>query len=176
METQGKPLVSAQELEALIEVWGTSRTRRVDHYYPLRSWFLILVVSCHGLWLLFFPEQAAAQLYPDPTIAEHLKGYLYVRGWHMLIILGFVLTYLRGWYVGIVFAALTLLGVVNLMLDLFSLYAFRLSHPNAQFTVLMGIRLLALACVFLNAINAGRLPERKDRLNLLLFRRRADRA
>jgi hypothetical protein len=124
----------------------------------------------------FFPEQGAAQLSPDPTIAEHLKGYLYVRGWYLLIILGFVLTYVRGWYVGIVFATLTLLGVVNLMLDLFSLYAYRLSHPNAQFTVLMGIRFLALACVFLNAINAGRLPERKDRLNLLLFRRRADRA
>ena len=174
MDTKGKPLVSAQELEALIEGWGTSRTRRVDCYYPLRSWFLILVVGLHGLWLLFFPAQIAAQLSPDPSVADYLTGYLYVRGWYMLIILGFILTYVRGWYVGIVFSALTLLGVVNLMLDLFSLYPYRLSEPHAQFTVLMGIRLLALACVFLNARNAGRLPERKDRLNVLLFRRRAD--
>ncbi len=174
MDTKGRPLVSAQELEALIEGWGTSKTRRVDRYYPLRSWFLILVVSFHGLWLLFFPSQAAAQLSPDPSIADFLTGYLYVRGWYMLIILGFILTYVRGWYVGIVFSALTLLGIVNLLLDLFSLYPYRLSHPNAQFTVLMGIRLLALACVFLNARNAGRLPDRKDRLNLLLFRRRAE--
>jgi len=57
MEARSKPLVSAQELEALIEVWGTSRTRRVDHYYPLRSWFLILVVGFHGLWLLFFQNK-----------------------------------------------------------------------------------------------------------------------
>jgi hypothetical protein len=174
MDTKGKPLVSAQELEALIEGWGTSRTRRVDCYYPLRSWFLILVVGLHGLWLLFFPAQIAGQLSPDPSVADYLTGYLYVRGWYMLIILGFILTYVRGWYVGIVFSALTLLGIVNLMLDLFSLYPYRLSEPNAQFTVLMGIRLLALACVFLNARNAGRLPERKDRLNVLLFRRRAD--
>jgi hypothetical protein len=40
----------------------------------------------------------------------------------------------------------------------------------------MVIRLLALACVFLNARDAGRLPERKDRLNLLLLRRSADQA
>ena len=171
METRGKPLVSAQELEALIEGWGTSKTRRVDRYYPLRSWFLILVVSIHGLWLLFFPERVASLLAIDPSIIEHLTGYLYFRGWYMLIILGFILTYVRGWYVGIVFSALALLGVVNLMLDLFSLYPYRLSHPTAQFTVLMAIRLLGLACVFLNARNAGRLPERKDRLNLFLFRR-----
>jgi hypothetical protein len=94
----------------------------------------------------------------------------------MIIILGFILTYVRGWYVGIVFSALTLLGIVNLVLDLFSLYPYRLSEPNAQFTVLMCIRLLGLACVFLNARNAGRLPDRKDRMNLLLFRRRADEA
>ena len=134
------------------------------------------MVSCHGLWLLFFPEKVAAQLAIDPSIAEYLTGYLYFRGWYMLIILGFILTYVRGWYVGIVFSALALLGVVNLVLDLFSMYHYRLSNPTAQFTVLMGIRLLALACVFLNAINAGRLPDRKDRLNLLLFRRSGDQA
>lgn len=134
------------------------------------------MVSFHGLWLLFFPEQVASQLSPDPSIVDHLTGYLYFRGWCMLIILGFILTYVRGWYVGIVFSALSLLGAVNLMLDLFPLYSYRLSHPTAQFTLLMVIRLLALACVFLNARDAGRLPERKDRLNLLLLRRSADQA
>jgi hypothetical protein len=114
--------------------------------------------------LLFFPEQVASQLSPDPSIVDHLTGYLYFRGWCMLIILGFV------------FSALSLLGAVNLMLDLFPLYSYRLSHPTAQFTLLMVIRLLALACVFLNARDAGRLPERKDRLNLLLLRRSADQA
>jgi integral membrane sensor domain MASE1 len=98
-----------------------------------------------------------------------LERFLYFRGWFLLVVLGIgIYSYLRGWYTAIVFSAFLLLGLVNLLFDLFTVYPEKLANPTPTFTVLMALRLLAVWCVYLTVRNASRLPDVKDRANILL--------
>jgi hypothetical protein len=59
-------------------------------------------------------------------------------------------------------------GCVNFVFDLFNVYAEVLANPTPKTTVALIARLLALWVVFLSVRNAGRQPDLKDRLNILL--------
>ena len=67
-----------------------------------------------------------------------------------------------------VYAALALMGSVNLVFDLFTVYPEKLANPTPSFTFLMLIRLTALSFLFIGVKNASRLPAVKDRANLFL--------
>jgi len=45
-----KPLVSAAELEALIQDWGALAHPKVDRFFPLRFWFLLAIAALYAGW------------------------------------------------------------------------------------------------------------------------------
>ena len=175
MSDRQAPLVSAAELEALIANLGADPQASIDTWTPVRVWYLGLLVGGYVMALLLAPQQVAQNLSTDPLEVIRLERFLYFRGWFLLGVFGVGLyAYLRGWYTAIVFSAFLLVGVVNLVFDLFTVYPEKLANPTPSFTVLMVLRLLALWCVYITVRNASRLPELKDRANLLLPFRSSD--
>ncbi|MBD8051464.1 hypothetical protein [Limnohabitans radicicola] len=176
MSDRNAPLVSAAELEALIAKLGADAEAPIDTWTPLRFWYLGLIVASYVVALLLAPQVLANHLSTDPQEVIRLERFLYFRGWFLFIVLGLGLySYLRGWYTAIVFSAFLVLGVVNLMFDLFTVYPEKLANPTPLFTVLMVLRLLALWSVYLTVRNVSRLPDVKDRANILLPFRPSDR-
>ena len=176
MSDRNAPLVSAAELEALISNLGADAQAPTDTWTPLRFWFLGLLVAGYVVALLLAPQQLAQNLSTDPLEVTRLERFLYFRGWFLLGVFGIgMYSYLRAWYTAIVFSSFLLVGVVNLLFDLFTVYPEKLANPTPSFTVLMALRLLAVWCVYLTVRNASRLPDLKDRGNILLPFRPSDR-
>ena len=170
-----KPLVSADELNALITGWGESPDKSVDRFFPLRVWFVIFVGGIFVLRLLFTPGEMAANLSSDPTEVARLTNYLYFRGWFLLCAMSVAIyAYIFNKYASIMLFCVLLIGSVNLIFDLFSVYAEQLKAPTPALTVQLMIRILVLWIVYLSVKNMSRLPERKDRLNILLPFKRKD--
>ena len=54
MGKDNKPLVSADELEALIQDWGANPHLSIDRFFPVRFWLLftlVLMFAFGGAWL-----------------------------------------------------------------------------------------------------------------------------
>lgn len=164
-----KPLVSAEELEALIQDWGAMPSQSVDKFFPTRFLYAFVVILSAALWLLFGSASLAQSLTADPLNQVRLQNFLYFRGWFMLsaLILGSY-SYLRNWYPGIVFSAALIAGLTNLVSDIFMIYPERLANPTPLFTVLLLVRMILLWVLYMSVKNASRMPEIKDRTNLFL--------
>jgi len=170
-----KPLVSAAELEALIQNWGSSPDKSIDKFYIVRLAFNVSVMLCGAFWLLMDPLGIAQTLSSDPENIERVVSYLYFRGWFILgiLILGFY-SYFKNWYPAIVFCCCLLLGAMNLVSDLFTLYPERLTKPTPFFTLLLLVRLSLLWVMYMSIKNVSRMPHAKDRINVFLpFKRTA---
>lgn len=175
MAERNTPLVSAAELEALIANLGAGADDSVDKWTPWRFWYLVAVVTLYAAGLLMWPHLLANNLSVDPLEVGRLEHFLYFRGWFLAVVLGVgIYAYLRGRYTAIVFSAFLVLGVGNLVFDLFTVYPEKLADPTPSFTLLLALRLVALWCVYITVRNASRLPEVKDRANLLLPFRSSD--
>jgi len=169
MSKNNTPLISAAELEALMAGWSAKTNREVDVYFPMRIWFLILICLTFATGLLLNSPHMSIFLTTDPDMAKRLIPFLYFRGWFVVVVLSIGLyCYLKNWYPALMFGAMTLIGCINLVSDMFIIYPERLANPTASFTFLLMFRLVGLVSLFLCAKNSGRMPDRPDRLNLLL--------
>lgn len=162
-------LLSAAELEALIQSWGARPGRSVDKFLPLVFWYLLVLVAGHAALLLFDPDALARRLTSQPDEFVRISSFLYFRGWWLcgILFLGAV-SYLRSWYPAIVFGSLFVAGCMNLLMDVFAIYWEALANPTKTMTVLILLRLIGLWCVFQTVRNARHLPEPRDRANILL--------
>lgn len=166
---ENKPLVTASELEALIQDWGAVPNQSVDKFFPLRFWYLTLLTVSYCIWLLFWTDSAVQRMTSEPAEMVRMGRFLYFRGWFLLIVLLLGLyAYFKNWYPAIVFSAIFLMGCVNFVFDLFNVYAEVIAHPTPRLTVMLIVRLTGLWFVYLTVKNASRLPDVKDRMNLLL--------
>lgn len=165
-----EPLVSAAELEALIHGWGgNTQAKSVDKFFALRYWFVCLVATSYAIALLFFPGKIAQNLSIHQVEVDRITNFLYFRGWFLVIALSFVtFCYVKNWYFGIVLCAIALLASVNLVFDLFNVYAEQLSNPSPRLTFFLLIRLVCLSFVFLAIKNISRMPVGEGRLNIFL--------
>lgn len=171
---QDKPIVSAAELDALIQGWGSMSNQSVDRFFPLRFWFVTLITVFYCVYLLFWTDAVAQRMTSDPAEVVRMGRFLYFRGWFLLVVIVLGLyAYLRNWYTAIVFSALFLLGCVNLVFDMFNVYAEVIARPTPRVTIMLMLRLTALWFIYLSVKNVSRMPDVKDRMNvLLIFKRR----
>ncbi len=165
MPTRSSPLVTAAELEALIARSGPANADPVDRFYPLRVWFLILMTSGYALVLLLFPYTIAGWI-PQENLQPQMTRYFYLRGWGQLLALVLGLyAYLRSWYPGLIFGGMGLVAFSMLLVDLVIVYPPFLARPTPMFTILFALRILGIACLFLNMLNCQRLPPAGQRLH-----------
>lgn len=168
-----KPLISAQELDALIGGWGySSNPAMVDKFFPIRIVLLITLGTLASFSLLFFTDNIFQALHNNSE-ATYIKRYMYFRGWFMLIFLmiGFN-AYRTGKYVAINFFIIFILAAMNFISDLFMVYPSRLQNITPDFTLILLGRITLLWFLFLGVKNASRIPEKGSRFDVLLpFRR-----
>ncbi|MEK7344440.1 MAG: hypothetical protein AAB176_02000 [Pseudomonadota bacterium] len=172
---ENKPLVSAVELDALIQGWGAFPNQSIDTYFPLRSWFILLLSGAYALRLLFFPEVVAANFSSEAIEIARLSKFLYFRGWFLISVIGLAAyAYFKDWYMGILFFCILLVGCVNFIFDLFNIYAEQLSKPTPLLTLVLLVRLFILWLLYINLKNTSRMPQGWDKINVLLpFKRLA---
>jgi hypothetical protein len=169
------PLVSADELDALMKGWGAAPGRPIDPYFPVRFYVLVLIALGYASMLLFFPGYIAQSMTSDENHLPRLQHFLYYRGWFLLLcVLVGSWSYLKDWYPTLVFGGLFLLKAAHLVSDAFMVYSEKLSDPTPTFTLLLLLRLVGLWIIYMAVRNASRLPDVADRKNILLaFRRGA---
>jgi len=173
MSDKQKPLVSAAELEALIQDWGAGPNKLVDKFYPLRCGYIFALTFFYCIWLLFWTDSAVHRMTSDPAEMVRIGRFLYFRGWFIAVIMMVGLyAYLANWYPAIVFGGLLLVTCVNFVFDLFNVYAEVIAHPTPRTTLMLILRLIALWFVYLNVKNSSRFPDTKDRMNVLLMFRK----
>jgi hypothetical protein len=161
--------ITAKELDELIKDWGVSSPERVDKFFPVRFWLLALLIAIFTYRLLLNIENTAHFLSSDPLEINRLMGFLYFRGWFVLVLSTlYVYSYLKSWYYGIISFAVMLIVVVNFSFDLFSIYHDLFDKPPKQLTFLIMARLLAMFCIYLNLTHYKNLPSPRDRLNIVL--------
>lgn len=173
MSDKQKPLVSIAELDALIQGWGSVPNQSVDKFYPLRFWYLTAITFMYCIWLLFWTDSAVQRMTSDPSDMVRMGRFLYFRGWFIAVLLVLGLSaYLRNWYPSVIFSALFITTCVNFVFDLFNVYGEVIAHPTPRTTLMLILRLMALWFVYLNVKNSSRLPDVKDRLNIMLMFRK----
>lgn len=168
------PLVSAAELEALIQDWGAAPHQKIDRFFPIRFWYLALAVLAAAVWLLLDSSDIAQGLSKNPDNVARLQNFLYFRGWFLLGMAWIgIYAYVRNWYPAIVYSVMLLIGLTNLVNDIFNVYGEQLADPKPFFTFFLLVRISLLWVLYMSVKNASRLPAVQDRLNPLLpFRRR----
>lgn len=167
------PLVSAAELEALIKNWGSIPGKSVDKFFPLRSWYLFVIALIYAVWLLFGAESAAQHMTSNAFDADRMVRFLYFRGWFIVVLMIFgCYSYVKNWYPSIVLSCIFLVASVNLVFDMFNVYAAVIAHPSPRITLMLFLRMIALWFLYLGVKNSSRLPDVSDRLNLMLLLKR----
>ncbi|MEY5029968.1 MAG: hypothetical protein RLZ63_2283 [Pseudomonadota bacterium] len=167
------PLVSAEELDALIKGWGPVG-HSVDRFFPVRFWILITVAAIYTYLTLFDADRMASRVASDPVEITRIANYLYFRGWFLLGATAVLIyAYAKNWYLGIMSLCTFIIGVANLLSDIFNIYWDVLASPTPAFTVMLLVRVTALWLVFINLRHASSLPDGVDRFNILLPFRKA---
>jgi hypothetical protein len=175
MEKPSAPtIITAAELEALIQGLGELPDHLPDKFYPVRCGFVFLLAFSYCCLLLFWTEVAIQPMTSDPSELIRMGNFLYFRGWFvafLIVLAGY--SYLRNWFPALVFSAIFLVACVNNVFDMFNVYAEALSQPTKILTFMLLLRVIALWFLFLCVKNSSRLPDSvRDRLNLFLFLKR----
>jgi hypothetical protein len=166
---ENKPLVSAAELEALIQGMGNSIRKESDNFFPLRMFILSLVAGSYAFAMLFFSSDLAKNLSIHQLEIERITKYIYFRGWFLVFAISFGLySYHKNRYFGIVLCGLLLTGCVNLLSDFFNIYAEILSTPTPIFTLILTLRLACYIMLIVNIKNLSRIPPASQRWKISL--------
>jgi hypothetical protein len=127
-------IVSAAELEALIQGMGNSIRKESDNFFPLRMFILSLVAGSYAFAMLFFSADLAKNLSIHQLEVERITKYIYFRGWFLVFAISFGLySYHKNRYFGIVLCGLLLTGCVNLLSDFFQYLCRNFINPNIYF-------------------------------------------
>jgi uncharacterized membrane protein len=154
----GQPLVTDEELNALMgeDVPVVSNT---DTWFKYRNLFLLVVVISQVIKLLFFSHLAIGNFELgtlDPQAFEH---YLVFRACFVLAISAFYLfSYLKDWYFEKVSLLYVGIAITALVMDYFNAYVYLSENPLQWMTGLIALRLMAVCCLWMNAMRASRAP------------------
>ncbi len=126
--------------------------------------FLLAVALSYLLKLVFFRDIALANFDIPGNREQALNSYI---NWRVcaasLLVALYLFSYFRRWH----FSAIAWIGAgaasVALVADYFNVYVMASATPPQWMFGLLALRLLAIACLFLNAINARRLAPLRPR-------------
>lgn len=175
MEKPSAPsIITAAELEALIQEMGESPHHSVDKLYPVRCGFVFSIAFFYCCYMLFWTDVAVQRMTSDPADVIRMGNFMYFRGWFIVFLISLAsYSYIRNWFPAIVFSAVFLVACVNIVFDMFNIYAEALSQTTPELTLMLLGRIVGLWFLFLCAKNTSRLPVGvRDRLNLFLFLKR----
>ncbi len=151
-----QPLLSQEELSALM---ASASESRVDRWFKYRNLFLLTVVIAQCIKLLFYPDLALGNFQHDAAGMEALARYMHYRALFVVLIAAFYLfSYLRNWYFERVSLVYVGIAFTALGMDYMNAYAYLSQSPVQWMSGLIALRILALICLTLNALNARSAP------------------
>ncbi len=163
-----KPLVSADELEALL-IKPAMEPVSVDNYFPLR---LAILVLASGIWfirLTVYTDVVAADLFSNPAVREYMTPALYFRAWILFAFMAAgVWSYKNLKYPAIFFGLMCVASLFNLIFDISVFYAEKLRSQDARITFLLLGRVFVTYILFVSMRRANRIPIGMDKWNILL--------
>jgi hypothetical protein len=163
-----KPLVTAQELEALLSK-PVADTHAVDPYFPFRLAILTFFSAIWFLRLTLFTSEVANDLFSNPDIRDYMMPALYFRAWILFVFMSVgVWSYKNGKYPAILFGLLFVASVFNLMFDVTIFYAEKLAEKDFRITLVILGRLLIAYVLYISMRRAHRIPLGRDKWNLFL--------
>jgi hypothetical protein len=164
-------LLTAEEIAALSDDWR----RRfggpwVDQYFPLRIWLLAASIGGYVLTVLWRHEAVALQI-ANGAGGDMGFAYLYL-GFRVVGALAltswYVYAYARNRYFALTALVAWLLGLIQLVFDLFFAYAPALANPTPELTLSILARVAMLWLLFLNIAHARGLPPPYQRFDAWL--------
>jgi hypothetical protein len=162
------PVVSALELDALLAKPNPGGVK-IDKYFPLRLWFVVLV---SGLWfirLTFFTNLVATELFTNPAVRDYMMPALYFRAWVLFAFVSAgIWSYVNSKYHAITFALLLVASVFNLVFDLSIFYAERLTMQDPKTTFFILVRVILSYMLYVSMRNSYRMPQGRDKWNIFL--------
>ncbi len=159
------PLLSKEELDSLSAWRSPAPATRTDRGFKVRMLFLLLVVLSYAVKLLFFPDIAASNYHVGERGDGEMARYFLQRG--LFLVFGTVVylyAYLRDWHFEKIAIGFFSFALAALVMDYFNVYQFMKDTPTQSMTALIGLRLLAVYCLFLNAVRAKQAPPMPRRL------------
>jgi len=163
-----RPTISADELDALLSS-PPSNNVKVDAYFPLRIWILVVAAVLWFIRLTVFTNEVAADLFSNPAVREFMVPALYFRAW--VVIASIVIlfwSYKNTKYPAIAFGFMFVASMFNLLFDISIFYAEKLSRQDLQSTFVIASRILFSYMMFVSMRNAQRIPKGNDKWNILL--------
>ena len=143
LKNSNVPLISAQELEALITCPQENGVEGIDTYFPLKIWFISLFCGVSGAGLLLKSHELASLLAKDDAMVEWLTRFLYFRGWFvcMMVAVG-AYVYIKDKYIPLYSLVLLIISIVNFLFDMVVIFPERFGNPTVIFTVSLLFRLI----------------------------------
>ena len=163
-----KPLVTAQELEALLSK-PADDTQSVDPYFPLRLAILSLFSIIWFLRLTLFTNEVATDLFSNLDVRNYMMPALYFRAWILFVFMTLgIWSYKNGKYPAILFGLLFVATLFNLVFDVTVFYAEKLGQRDVHITFVIIGRLLISYILFISMRRAHRIPLGRDKWNVFL--------
>lgn len=164
-----KPLLTLEELDALLGGAAPTSGERVDKYYPIKVYLVLGVALMFVVRLLFQNEATSKSLYPSGNVPDFVSGYLYFRGWFALSLAGlFFYSYQNRRHLPVVCAGILAFSALSLLFDLFSIFVEQLHAPSALFTIRLAMRVAGIGLMFSCMRHANAAPRGLDKWNPLL--------
>jgi hypothetical protein len=158
------PLLSQNELDSL-SAWRAPQAAQADRWFKYRMVFLLAVVMGYAAKLLLFPDIAAGNYDIAARGEGEMARYFHQRGWFLVVgTCVYLYAYLRDWHFEKVAIGFFSAALMTLVMDYFNVYQFMKDAPTQAMTALIGLRLLGIYCLFLNAAHARRAPPMPRRL------------
>lgn len=167
-------LVTDEELHALLDAEPSTelspgnpqpiRTEptaqtRVDPWFKFRNFFLLTLVSAFCIKLLFFTHVAIANFSNHENGVADLTFYMQLRALFVIAISAvYLYSYLKDWYFEKISFIYVGIASTALVMDYFNAYANLSETPLQWVPGLIALRLVAIACLGLNALRARHAP------------------
>lgn len=155
----GQPLITIEELSALMREDAPTVTTP-DKWFKYRNLFLLVVVISQVVKLLFFSHLTNGNFELGMLDAQAFKRYLVFRACFIIAISAFYLfSYLKNWYFEKVSLLYVGIAITALVMDYFNAYVYLSENPAQWITGLIALRILAVCCLLINALQASRAPD-----------------
>lgn len=134
---------------------------KYDRWFKYRMIFLLALVCAYLVKLIFFRDIALANFDIPADRVQWITTYINWRVCSAAVVTAlYVFSYIRRWHFATISWVVTGIATMALISDYINVYSLVASEPPQWMFGMLALRVAAVGCLVINAINARRLPPR----------------
>ena len=150
--------ISDADMDLLLTPQERKLLQGADKGFRYRHIFLTVGMLFMIIRLVFFSATVGDTFNAHPSMHD-LATYIQYRGLYVLLACAvYVLSYVRDWYFERVAMVILTMAIFGWAVDLFSVYGLMKDPTSPSAILFFVLRLAIIACLFMNAIRAKRVP------------------